>query len=76
MDLAVATLLFFNFLLLSTTTKTAASDPCASSKSDLSLIDIYAKGSPLTPQTKSLLTSPAASSWLNTILNMASSLSK
>ncbi|KAL3504861.1 hypothetical protein ACH5RR_034702 [Cinchona calisaya] len=64
--------LFFTFLLSSASPKAAANqDHCEpSSKSDLSVIHIYGKCSPFTPQNKP---SPAAaSSWLNTVINMAS----
>ncbi|XP_027149689.1 aspartyl protease AED3 [Coffea eugenioides] len=63
--------LFLTFLFFSTTAG-ASHDPCASSKSDLSVIHIYGKCSPFTPQTNPAPAPAAASSWLNTILNMAS----
>lgn len=64
MELArtIALLLFFTFLISTTTN---AFDPCSSSKSDLSVINIYGKCSPFN--------SPKpASTWINTVINMAS----
>ncbi|KAI3448804.1 hypothetical protein Pfo_005469 [Paulownia fortunei] len=57
----------FLFICLSTACN-AAFDPCSSSKSgsDLSVIHIYGKCSPFNPP-------KPASSWVNTVLNMASS---
>lgn len=63
---SLATLILL-FICLSISCK-AAFDPCSSSKpdSDLSVIHIYGKCSPFNP-------SKPSSSWVNTVLNMASS---
>ncbi|KAL7208171.1 hypothetical protein ACSBR1_030006 [Camellia fascicularis] len=70
MDSSIVALLLGALLCLTTTT-TIAFDPCASSKaksdnSDLSVIHIYSKCSPFSSL------NPASSSWVNTVLNMAS----
>ncbi|KAG5541862.1 hypothetical protein RHGRI_021642 [Rhododendron griersonianum] len=67
MDLTILSIFLFSSLLLTTT---KALDPCVSPKSksdhsDLSLIHIYGKCSPFNPPNP-------ASSWVNTVLNMAS----
>ncbi|KAL8555275.1 hypothetical protein ACS0TY_003183 [Phlomoides rotata] len=60
----LATLIILLFICLSTCSCNAAFDPCSSS--DLSVIHIYGKCSPFNP-------SKPSSSWVNTVLNMASS---